>query len=148
MYLVKFYKRVQIVIADLWGCFQGQLYGNFHDIDEVTMFADYRVPQILHDIGCIKYSDDLRVALDNHEMLKNGDIREMEIRGTGIWSVELIRRKIHDLIINDENEHGNDMKSCVNSIVIDFYLWDTAKLVQFQNKSGKSICHQTRSIYY
>ncbi|KAL7312295.1 hypothetical protein PS15m_008074 [Mucor circinelloides] len=35
-------KRAQILIADLWACFDGQSYGEFNDIDSITMFADYR----------------------------------------------------------------------------------------------------------
>ena len=35
-------KRVQILVADLWGCFQGIGLGKFDDIAELTMFADYR----------------------------------------------------------------------------------------------------------
>ena len=33
------YKRAQILIADLWACFNGESYGEFHDIDKITMFA-------------------------------------------------------------------------------------------------------------
>ncbi|CAG8849312.1 3067_t:CDS:1, partial [Racocetra persica] len=54
---VCFYKRAQILIADIWACFEGKGYGEFKDIDEITMFADYRVPQALHHLGAIKYSD-------------------------------------------------------------------------------------------
>lgn len=36
---VRFYKRAQILVADLWACFEGQSYGEFHDIDKITMFA-------------------------------------------------------------------------------------------------------------
>jgi len=39
---VKVHKRVQILVADLWACFEGEGLGEFHDIDSVTMFADYR----------------------------------------------------------------------------------------------------------
>jgi hypothetical protein len=35
-------KRAQILVADLWGCFQGEGHGHFEDIDTLTMFADYR----------------------------------------------------------------------------------------------------------
>lgn len=45
-FLVYIYKRVQILVADLWACFEGQGYGAFYDIDKITMFADYRVPQV------------------------------------------------------------------------------------------------------
>jgi hypothetical protein len=39
---VEFFKRAQITVADVWACFQGKSYGEFHDIDTITMFADYR----------------------------------------------------------------------------------------------------------
>lgn len=39
---VTFYKRAQILVADIWGCFEGQGIGFFADIDCITMFADYR----------------------------------------------------------------------------------------------------------
>lgn len=37
--MVRFYKRAQILVADLWACFEGKDYGDFHDIDTITMFA-------------------------------------------------------------------------------------------------------------
>lgn len=37
--LVRFYKRAQILVADLWACFEGESYGSFVDIDKITMFA-------------------------------------------------------------------------------------------------------------
>ena len=40
--LVLILKRAQILVADIWGCYQGQGLGQFDDIDELTMFADYR----------------------------------------------------------------------------------------------------------
>ena len=33
------YKRAQILVADLWACFEGKGYGYFEDIDKITMFA-------------------------------------------------------------------------------------------------------------
>ena len=35
-------KRAQIFVADVWNRFGGHGYGEFHDIDSLTMFADYR----------------------------------------------------------------------------------------------------------
>jgi hypothetical protein len=40
--LVALYKRAQILIADTWACCGGKGLGEFHDIDAITMFADYR----------------------------------------------------------------------------------------------------------
>jgi hypothetical protein len=42
LFAVCLYKRAQILVADIWACFEGQGYGEFNDIDEITMFADYR----------------------------------------------------------------------------------------------------------
>lgn len=42
LFLVAIYKRAQILIADIWSSFRGIGFGEFHDIDTLTMFADYR----------------------------------------------------------------------------------------------------------
>lgn len=36
---VQIMKRAQILVADLWAAFDGESYGRFNDIDELTMFA-------------------------------------------------------------------------------------------------------------
>lgn len=36
---IRILKRAQILVADLWACFQGDTFGEFHDIDAITMFA-------------------------------------------------------------------------------------------------------------
>jgi hypothetical protein len=36
---VRIHKRAQILVADLWACFEGEGYGRFDDVSEVTMFA-------------------------------------------------------------------------------------------------------------
>ncbi|KKK24152.1 hypothetical protein ARAM_007327 [Aspergillus rambellii] len=91
---VRLYKRAQILIADLWACFNGESYGEFRDIDKITMFADYRIPQMLHHLGCLLYSPPLESAIRSRKVLPSGSTWEVELRGTSIWCVELIRREI------------------------------------------------------
>ena len=43
---VRLYKRAQILVADLWACFNGEGLGEFHDIDKITMFAGASQPLI------------------------------------------------------------------------------------------------------
>lgn len=50
-----FYKRPQILISDIYAAFEGKLFGEFHDIKELTMFPDYRVPQILNHLKIMVY---------------------------------------------------------------------------------------------
>lgn len=74
-------KRPQIVVADLWACFQGEGYGKFADIDKITMFADYRIPQILSTMGCLSYSPPLGSAVKEKEVIPSGGTWEMQLRG-------------------------------------------------------------------
>ncbi|PWY68447.1 hypothetical protein BO70DRAFT_366120 [Aspergillus heteromorphus CBS 117.55] len=91
---VRIYKRAQILVADLWACFNGEGYGEFHDIDKITMFADYRIPQMLHQLGCLMYSPPLESHIRSLKPIPSGSNWEIELRATSIWCVELIRREI------------------------------------------------------
>ncbi|KAM3588653.1 hypothetical protein VKS41_001094 [Umbelopsis sp. WA50703] len=136
---VQIFKRAQILIADIWACFDGEGLGRFDDIDSITMFADYRVPQALYHLGCLEFSDRLISILKEHRPLASGSGEEVEIRGNSIWSVELLRREIQEMIESDKS----DMK--VNAILLDFYIWDFAKEIQGQVDIPT---HRTRSVYY
>lgn len=67
--LVSFYKRAQILIGDIWACFKGQDYGRFNDINYITMFADYRIPQVLIHFGAIRYSNPLLSKLQSGKLI-------------------------------------------------------------------------------
>ncbi|KAJ8926322.1 hypothetical protein NQ314_021307 [Rhamnusium bicolor] len=87
---VAIYKRAQILIGDIWACFSNRGIGYFQDINEITAFADYRIPQTLLWYGVFEYSRDLLERLKTNEVLKNGDEVEVEIRGCSIHAVELL----------------------------------------------------------
>ncbi|KAI9206437.1 UPF0553 protein C9orf64-like protein [Polychytrium aggregatum] len=140
---VQIYKRAQILIADIWACFDGQSFGRFDDIDEITMFADYRVPQALLHYGCLQYSPALLEILGRNEELDAGCRLEIEIRGNSIWSVELVRREIKAMLEADP-DNGQGLR--VNAILIDFYVWDYSK--REEDKMKHLPIHRTRSIYY
>lgn len=135
--MVRIYKRAQILVADAWACFEGTSWGKFRDIDEITMFADYRVPQILHTLGCLVYSPRLTHHIQKGEEILWASHWEIEIRGCSIWAVELIKRQIQRQYPNVD----------INAILLDFYLWDHAKE---QESSGVSVLqpHRTRSVFY
>ncbi|KAF7265937.1 hypothetical protein GWI33_020678 [Rhynchophorus ferrugineus] len=134
---VSFYKRAQILVGDIWACFKGQGIGYFKDLDEITMFADYRVPQTLLWYDVLEYKKDLLDKLNNN-VLKNGDLEEQEIRGCSIHAVELLK------------EYANKKldKQKINSILIDHFLWD------FRRKHAQKILekglpfHKVYCIYY
>ncbi|KAJ5965078.1 uncharacterized protein N7479_004954 [Penicillium vulpinum] len=91
---VRIYKRAQILVADLWACFNGEDFGEFHDIDKITMFADYRIPQMLHQMNCLRYAPKLENHIRDLKPIEPGSNWEIELRGTSIWCVELIKQEI------------------------------------------------------
>ena len=139
---VCFYKRAQIVVADVWGCLSGRGLGHFHDLHKVTMFADYRVPQALAFTGAISYSASVTEALKRGEMLRSGDRWEMEIRGCSIHACELIRDRAEEMLKEDED--ADDVK--VNAILVDFFLWTWAK--EHEDKVKDIPVHKIRCVYY
>ena len=146
---VSFYKRAQILISDLWACFEGQGWGYFTDISHLTMFADYKVPQSLLHLGVMKYTNNLMEKLKRGEMIPPGDRLELEIRGNSIWAVELIYQELvkqskADLHFSSLSHH--ELNSIVNSVIIDFYLWDFAK--EKLEGLAELPCHKTRTIFY
>nr|SVE93759.1 EOG090X0A16 [Scapholeberis mucronata] len=138
---VTFYKRAQILVADIWGLFKGKGVGSFRDIDTITMFADYRVPQTLIYFGALEYSEKLNNLLGSSHMFSNGDRYEVEIRGCSIHAVELIREELKQRAVNISQE-----KLPLNSAMIDFFLWE------FRRRFAKDLLsipfHRVRSIYY
>ncbi|EXJ84517.1 hypothetical protein A1O3_05186 [Capronia epimyces CBS 606.96] len=138
---VRLYKRAQILVADLWACFNGSSYGAFDDIRSLTMFADYRIPQMLQGLHCLLYSPRLESRIKRLHHLHPGEDMEIEIRGCSIWCVELLRLEI-------ERRHP-EAKGKVNAVLIDFFLYDTCKEMEARGEAdGMLPHHRTRSIFY
>lgn len=136
---VAIYKRAQILIGDIWSCYRNEGVGKFNDIDCITMFADYRIPQTLIYFGVLEYTEEVTKKLLDNQVLSNGDELEVEIRGVSIHAVELLLEYVKDKVDDDKE---------VNAILIDHFLWD------FRRKHAKEIVekkipfHKTFCIYY
>ncbi|KAK4393458.1 Queuosine salvage protein [Sesamum angolense] len=89
------YKRAQIFAADLWGAFKGQGYGEFNDIESVTMFADYIVPAVLQQLGVLKFSPSLANMIESNREISSGSEEEVELRACSVHAVEEIRELIN-----------------------------------------------------
>ncbi|XP_066587382.1 queuosine 5'-phosphate N-glycosylase/hydrolase [Prorops nasuta] len=143
-YRVSFYKRAQILVGDIWACFKEKGLGEFNDIESITMFADYRVPQVLVHFGAMRYNNPFMDKLNSNIELTNGSEEEVEIRGCSIEVVERIRDEVKDLI-----QRYPDLKlkeSDVNSILIDHFLWDYRR--RHAEELDSIPYHKTRTIYY
>lgn len=139
---VAFYKRAQILIADIWACFEGQGLGFFYDIDFLTIFADYRIPQALNYFEVLKYSDSLMKILEKDKLLVSKDRLEVEIRGCTIWAIELIKEETKKLLEKDPETKD----ALFNSVLIDYFLWDYRR--DHADSMKQVPFHKVRSIYY
>ena len=82
--LIHFYKRAQILVGDIWGAYKRPVEEShpfyFNDLHEVTMFADYRVPQILLHLGVLEYSPSLLNKIESKQEILFASEEETEIR--------------------------------------------------------------------
>lgn len=135
---VSFYKRAQILVADLWSCFDGQGLGHFEDIGTLTAFADYRVPQVLAYFGALRYSPRLTAILEKGSLLQNGSREEMEIRGATIHACELVKEEL--------KKRMQSSSDTINSVLVDYCLWDYRR--RHENEVARTPFHRVRCIYY
>lgn len=91
---VRFYKRAQLLASDLHGAFGGQGPGALAELDQLTAFADYKLPQVLRGLGLLAYQPELAATIDTLQPLQPGSPEEVEIRAATVWAVELLRRAL------------------------------------------------------
>lgn len=129
---VNFFKRAQIVAADLRGAFDGKGFGELSNLDQLTAFADYKLPQILRAWGILNYAPKLARRVDQRIELEKDSPEEIEIRASMIWGVELLKLAM--------GERGGT----VTSIQMDWFLWQSS-----QGKvKGMRPYHRVRTIFY
>jgi hypothetical protein len=129
---VRFYKRAQICVADLHGTFGGQGWGHFSDLDQLTIFADYKLPQVLRREGILAYTPALTAKIARLELLPPGSPEEVEIRAATVWAGELLRRALE----------ARGVHALASEI--DYHLW-----VLGQAPAPDDLpYHRTRTIYY
>ncbi|KAJ7180373.1 hypothetical protein C8R43DRAFT_399187 [Mycena crocata] len=153
------WKRAQILVAETWAAFYPAAPETTHPlfpgstgsaIHQLTMFADYRVPQILHHLRILSYPPTLLQLLHAGTMLAPGSREELSLRAASVVAVERVRAEMLTLQAGE-----NPAESAVSSVLIDFYLWDLAKKVERGEERIEGIetadmvpTHRTRSIWY
>jgi hypothetical protein len=129
---IPFYKRAQILVADLHGAFDGREWGEFRDMETLTTFADYKVPQALRELDILRYDEALSARVDGELPIESGSPEEVEIRACTIWAVELIRRQLE--------KSGKGLRA----YEIDWVLWNMAQEPIFKKRPY----HRTLTVYY
>ena len=127
-----FYKRAQILAADLSLAFAGQAWGHFEDLDQLTIFADNLVPHVLRIDGILIYEESLVARINQGTLIPAGSREEVEIRACAVQAVELIKKQL--------SESGK----MITSPQIDNFLWNRGQQPEYKAKPR----HRTRCVFY
>jgi len=84
-------KRAQLCASDLVGSFGGQGLVRLAGANELTCFADYKLPQLFHADGIFVYAPALDAAVRGLKELPEGSEEEVEIRACTIDAVERLK---------------------------------------------------------
>jgi hypothetical protein len=129
---VNFFKRAQILVADIAGAFGGREWGALCNLEQLTAFADYKLPQILRKWGILEYSPALARSVNQKRELAKDSAEEIEIRAATLWGVEFLREALA--------KRGRNL----TSVQMDWFLWQTSQT----SVSGMKPYHRVRTIYY
>jgi len=129
---VAFYKRAQLLAADLAVTFGGEGPGRFADLDELTIFADNLVPHVLRREGVLRYAHDLAERIDRGELIEVNSREEVEIRACALHAVERMVELLR------EEDHPTSAQR------LDSVLWNRGQRPEMKAHPR----HRTRSVYY
>jgi hypothetical protein len=139
-----FLKRAQICVGDWNASLDLQLSG----MDQLTTFADYRVPQLLRHWKILHYSDSLAAVIDAGKELAVNSPEELSIRAATVTAVELLVQELNNKQQRDEgreDSNGSDKKPWT-AVATDWYLWQVGERLQTEGKLQPH--HRVRTIYY
>ena len=156
--VIHLYKRAQIAVADIWAalgrCNHDPSPSNtassistllskcccFTDMNLVTTFPDYRVPQILRNVGVMKYGSSLANLVDNQVELEKSGMDEVSIRAGTVVAVEDLVQKVKEKLANiaagGQLENRNNLRALagdVSAVTIDWYLWQQGEKLDRQD---------------
>lgn len=100
-------KRGQLLLSMLSG--RGLI--ELADPENVDLFADYRVPQVLRELGILVYPEELLALLHSGALLEEGHPFEREIRLVTLAAGPLLKQALAD--------RGR----IVDCLALDFHLW-------------------------
>ncbi len=128
---VYFMKRAQICAMDLAIAFGIHDHPPLAGLEQLTAFADYRVPQALRNLGIMRLSGELSQKIEADEELPKDSKYEVEIRAGTIQAVDRMVKAL------------NSIGKRAEPWQMDVYLWEMSHAPGVTVKH-----HRTRTVYY
>jgi hypothetical protein len=145
---VFFYKRAQIFVGDVWAAYGKNTTDThpfgFVDMEKLTMFADYRIPQILRARGVLVYTKELAARIDGKVEVGVGSEEEVEIRAATVQAVERLRKLMTEKEGEEEEGKGQHKREKIISVELDWWLWQEGEKL----KDELPPHHRTLTVFY
>lgn len=129
---IAFYKRAQLNSKMISDVLLASGRKGLINLDKLTAFADYKIPQILRNLEIIEYSLPLSSKIDSFELIKSGSREEIEIRAATVWAVEFIKKELQKKF------------DFVTASHVDNILWNMSQT----KTKGEKPYHRTLTIAY
>ena len=100
-----FYKRAQLgvaMLAERWLAHKVKL---FTDLDQLTVSADYKLPQVLRKLGILEYREPLARMIDESRQIPANSREELEIRAATIMAGEMMTDLLRKRIKGITSQH-------------------------------------------
>ena len=130
---ILFLKRAQLLVSDINHALVVSGASEITKIDELTAFADYKLPQLLRHYQVLAYEPALATRVDQRSELEPGSEEEVEIRAATLIAVELIRHELQKKGIR------------TSAAAIDSILW---QLSQKLDKARVKPYHRCKTVFY
>ncbi|KAL3930834.1 MAG: hypothetical protein SGBAC_011593 [Bacillariaceae sp.] len=130
---VFFLKRAQIFVGDI----NAALNLNLKNMEKLTTFADYRVPQILRHFDILQYQHHLEIIVDEGKEIAVGSKDELSIRAATVVAVENIVAHLNDVSKGEEP---------FTAVTVDWYLWQVGE--KMHQEGLLQPFHKVRTQFY
>jgi hypothetical protein len=128
---VEFHKRAQLN-ADMVLFRMRKAGKDVSNMDKLTAFADYKVPQMLRKLGILEYVPSLAEKVDSYTEIPQGSREEIEIRAATVWALENMKETLSE-------KHPE-----VTTRALDDHLWHMGQVKHLDEKPY----HRTKTVYY
>jgi hypothetical protein len=122
-----FMKRAQLCVAMIHGRLGGRGVGAFPDLHRLTVFADYRLPQILRGMRVLRVHPELAARIDGEVSLPAGSAEEVSLRAAAVHAA-----------------HRLCQVSGAGALEVDYWLWKNA----VEHNADLPTFHRTRCTEY
>ena len=119
-------KRAQICAADLAAQWSIAGHGTLEGLDDLTVFADYRLPQLFRHWGIFELSGPLTQDIEALREVPAGSVEEVELRAATVCAGDRLARALG-----------------VSAWRLDYYLWERS-----HDPEVRVAHHRTRTIFY